>query len=112
MINDISSINIPDLGTGINKVNDVRDKTLRNLDSINAGEEKASFKDMLKDFIGDVNTMQKKADDSVNRLASGEITDVHDVMIKVEEANLSFSLMMEIRNKIVEGYKEVLRTNV
>lgn len=76
------------------------------------GDEQDSFKNVLSKFVGDVNQMQKQADTSVNKLASGEITDIHDVMVKVEEANLSFSLMMEIRNKIVEGYKEIMRTGV
>ncbi|PID28885.1 MAG: flagellar hook-basal body complex protein FliE [Candidatus Cloacimonadota bacterium] len=111
MINNPNDINRLDLA---NQIKDIRENKLTDLksqtDAVDSNKE--SFKDMLKGFVGDVNKMQKKADDSVNKLATGEITDVHDVMIKVEEANLSFSLMMEIRNKIVEGYKEVLRTNV
>lgn len=89
---------------GISKRSDELGKTV--------GAEEESFKDVLGKFVGDVNQLQKQADTSVNKLASGEITDIHSVMVKVEEANLSFSLMMEIRNKIVEGYKEILRTGV
>jgi len=77
-----------------------------------SGQSEESFKDVLTKFVGDVNQLQVKADTSVNQLAAGEITDIHDVMVKVEEANISFSLMMEIRNKIVEGYKEIMRTGV
>ena len=101
---DKLNLNIDNLANQVNKVKSQVDKA-------EAGE-KGSFKDLLKDFVGDVNNMQRKADEAVDQLAAGEVTDVHDVMVKVEEAHLSFNLMMEIRNKIVEGYKEVLRTQV
>jgi flagellar hook-basal body complex protein FliE len=68
-----------------------------------------SFKDTLNGFISDVNSMQVKADESINRMAAGEITDVHQVMTAVEEANTAFNMMMEIRNKVMDAYQEVLR---
>ncbi len=106
--------------SNIGAVKDLTSSTTSNIDklknAINGEAGKVdtgnSFKDMLQGFVGDVNKMQLQADESVNKLAAGEITDVHDVMVKVEEANLSFSLMMQIRNKIVEGYKEVIKTQV
>ena len=106
-LNKLSAIN--GLNNQINKINNnFQNKT----NEVDGATGKLSFKDQLQSFIGDVNQLQKEADTSVNKLAAGEVADVHDVMVKVEEANLSFSLMMEIRNKIVEGYKEVLKTSV
>lgn len=68
-----------------------------------------SFKDTLGSFMKDVNSMQIKADESINRMAAGEITDVHQVMNAVEEANVAFNMMMEIRNKVMDAYQEILR---
>jgi flagellar hook-basal body complex protein FliE len=68
-----------------------------------------SFKETLNGFLKDVNQMQIKADESINRMAAGEITDVHQVMTAVEEANTAFNMMMEIRNKVMDAYQEVLR---
>ncbi|MCL2182355.1 MAG: flagellar hook-basal body complex protein FliE [Chitinispirillia bacterium] len=68
-----------------------------------------SFKETLNGFLGDVNQLQKQADESVKKLASGEITDVHQVMTASEEAKVAFNLMMEIRNKVMEAYQEVMR---
>jgi flagellar hook-basal body complex protein FliE len=68
-----------------------------------------SFKDTLNGFLSDVNSMQVKADESINRMAAGEITDVHQVMTAVEEANTAFNMMMEIRNKVMDAYQEVER---
>lgn len=68
-----------------------------------------SFKDTLNGFLSDVNTMQVKADQSIEKMAAGEITDVHQVMSTVEEANVAFNMMMEIRNKVMDAYQEVMR---
>lgn len=68
-----------------------------------------SFKDTLNGFIKDVNAMQVKADESIKKMAAGEITDVHQVMAATEEANVAFNLMMEMRNKVMDAYQEVLR---
>jgi flagellar hook-basal body complex protein FliE len=68
-----------------------------------------SFKETLGSFMKDVNSMQLKADESINKMAAGEITDVHQVMNAVEEANVAFNMMMEIRNKVMDAYQEVLR---
>jgi len=68
-----------------------------------------SFKDTLNGFLKDVNSMQLKADESINKMAAGEITDVHQVMSAVEQANTAFNMMMEIRNKVMDAYQEVQR---
>lgn len=74
--------------------------------------EGPAFKDTLKNLIGDVDNMQKTAEESTRRMLTGEIEDVHQVMVAMEEAQTSFQLMMEIRNKIVEAYREVMRMQV
>ncbi len=43
---------------------------------------------------------------------TGEVEDAHDVMVAVEKAGISFELMMEIRNKMIEGYNEIMRMQV
>ena len=75
-------------------------------------EGSESFSDTLKKFITDVNTLQNKASKAGEKLAAGEITDVHEVMIAVEKANTSMELMLEMRNKIVEAYQEIMRMPV
>ena len=73
------------------------------------GKNAPSFQETLSSFMKDVNSMQLKADESINKMAAGEITDVHQVMNAVEEANTAFNMMMEIRNKVMDAYQEVLR---
>ena len=68
-----------------------------------------SFKETMQGFLKDVNSMQVKADQSIEKMAAGEITDVHQVMSTVQEANVAFNMMMEIRNKVMDAYQEVMR---
>ncbi len=77
-----------------------------------ADQAKVKFEDVLKQFVHDVNDMQYMAKESIEKLASGEITDVHQVMVAVEKAGISFDLMMEIRNKMLEAYQEIMRMQV
>ncbi|NQS98237.1 MAG: flagellar hook-basal body complex protein FliE [candidate division Zixibacteria bacterium] len=76
------------------------------------GADETSFKDVISQFIKDVDTMQKVSDESVKNYATGEITDIHQVMKAAEEANMSFQLMMEVRNRLVESYREIMRMQV
>ena len=75
-------------------------------------KDSKSFSTVLNKFVDDVNSLQNNADKSIEKLATGEITDVHQVMIAVEEANTAMEFMLEIRNKIVEAYQEIMRMPV
>lgn len=77
--------------------------------SVPLSKETQSFSETLKTFMEDVNTLQKKADESIKKMAAGEINDVHQVMSSVEEANVAFNMMMEIRGKVMEAYQQVMQ---
>ena len=66
------------------------------------------FGDMLTKLISDVDSAQKQADVSIQGLASGDSTSLQDVVMKMEQAEVSFQLMKEIRNKLLDAYKEVM----
>jgi flagellar hook-basal body complex protein FliE len=72
----------------------------------------SSFATVLKDSLSEVNKMQQKADAAVTALASGEKVSLHETMIAMEQADVSFRMMMQVRNKIVEAYQEILRMQV
>lgn len=67
------------------------------------------FMSTLKDAIGQVEGLQAEADQQVASLLGGTGQDVHGAMIAVERADLSFQLMMQVRNKIVNAYQEIAR---
>ncbi|GJQ49664.1 flagellar hook-basal body complex protein FliE [Candidatus Kuenenia stuttgartiensis] len=69
----------------------------------------ASFKDTLGGFINEINDLQVKASDSIEKFSGGKIENIHEVMVAMSKAEVSFKFMMETRNKLVETYKEVMR---
>jgi len=75
-------------------------------------ETNSSFGDTLNQAIADVNSLQSEAGKAVEKMVSGESTDLHDVMIAVEKARTSFDLLMEIRNKTIDVYREIMRMQV
>ncbi len=71
-----------------------------------------SFSEILKDSINKVSELEKDANQQAEKLATMESQDIHNTMIAVEKADLSFQLMMQIRNKIISAYEEIMRIQV
>lgn len=70
------------------------------------------FAGVLKSSLDEVNQLQQKADAAITALATGDKASLHDTMIAMEQADLSFRLMMQVRNKIVDAYQEIMRMQV
>jgi flagellar hook-basal body complex protein FliE len=70
-----------------------------------------SFSGLLKDAITQVSDLEKGSQGELQKFMSNE-SDLHSVMIALEKADLSFQVMMQVRNKIVAAYQEIMRTQV
>ena len=68
-----------------------------------------NFDETLQGFLKDVNELQLNADESIQKMVAGEVKDVHQVMLAVGEAKVAFNMMLEIRNKTMEAYQELIR---
>ncbi|MCK5882795.1 MAG: flagellar hook-basal body complex protein FliE [Bacteriovoracaceae bacterium] len=69
----------------------------------------SSFSEMLANSISDVNKMQVQANNAMERLASGKSKNLHETMLSVEKAEIAFKTMNQIRQKVLDAYKEVMR---
>ncbi len=67
-----------------------------------------SFNDVLGSLVKGVDNKQSVAEVSIRDLATGKTNNIQDVVLKLEEADVAFSLMREIRNKLLDGYKEII----
>ena len=76
------------------------------------GEVGPSFTETLAKSIEEVNHLQKEADQAIEKLASGESQSVHGAMLAATKADTAFRMTMQVRNKIVEAYQEVMRMQV
>jgi len=71
-----------------------------------------SFGNVLGKLISDVNTKQNAATAAVDGLQSGQPVPLHQAVIAMEEANVSFQLMVEVRNKLLDSYQEMMRMQI
>lgn len=70
------------------------------------------FMDTLKSAIGKANDVQIQANQAVDALVTGQTQDLHGTMVALQQADVSFQLMMQIRNKLVTAYEEIQRMQV
>ena len=77
-----------------------------------APAEGKDFKSMLIDSLEKVDRLQKEADAGVERLATGQTDNVAEVFTAVRKAEVAFDLLMEIRNKLTDAYKDVQQMRV
>ena len=71
-----------------------------------------SFKTFLAEALQKVNQQQIRAEQMTQQLVSGQAENLHDVMIAAEEAAISLQMAVQIRNKVVEAYQEIMRMQI
>jgi flagellar hook-basal body complex protein FliE len=72
----------------------------------------SQFGSVLKDAILDINKLQNDADKSIAKVQLEDAGSIHEAMIALEKAGISFQVMMQVRNKILDAYQEVMRMQV
>jgi len=66
-----------------------------------------NFEEVIGEQISRLNESQVEGDNAIERFVAGEETDLHNVMITIEEARMSMELAVQVRNKMIEAYKEL-----
>ena len=74
--------------------------------------DSGSFARVLTNAINNVDETMKASDQQVQQFIAGESDNIHDVMISMQKAQLSFDLMVEVRNKAIETYQEISRMQI
>jgi len=83
------------------------------LDTKKVDKDKISeFTKIFEESLKEVDKLQKQADKAIKELSFGKIKDIHQTMIALKKANISLELMMQIRNKIIEAYQEIMRMQI
>lgn len=80
--------------------------------SSQGAQGEGSFGGLLKEAIAQMSQVQREADALVEQVAKGRSSDLAGTMIALEKANLSFQLMIQVRNRMVEAYQEIMRMQV
>ena len=71
-----------------------------------------SFGEILKESVNKVDNLEMEADKAIQDFTVGGSETIHETMIAVEKAEISFKLLMEVRNKLIEAYQEVMRMQI
>ncbi len=75
-------------------------------------ESGSDFFTILKESLNEVNDMQVKGDQALSDIATGQVKDLHSAAIAIDKAEISMKVMLEVRNKALSAYKEILRTPI
>jgi len=76
------------------------------------GKADGSFGDMLSSFVDGVNNLHHESADIQQAFMSGEPVELHEVMVKAEEAGIATELLIEIRNKLMDAYSQLIKMPV
>ena len=71
-----------------------------------------SFQNMLNDAISEVNDQQIKGYDAMEGIATGKVTNLQEAVQRIEEAELSLKLALEVKNKAISAYREITRMQI
>jgi len=79
-----------------------------------AGNDPAqkTFADTLKEAVGTVNHLQLDSDKKMQELATGKTTNIPEVMMAAEKADIALRMMVQVRNKMIEAYQDVMKMQV
>ncbi|MEN3186385.1 MAG: flagellar hook-basal body complex protein FliE [Atribacterota bacterium] len=72
-------------------------------------DESKGFGKLLFDALTEVNTLQLEADNAIQGVVLGQEEDLHRAIIAMEKANLALGLTVQVRNKVIEAYQEIMR---
>jgi len=107
MLATISAVSMPSFPTpGLAPVAPVTPRPAEATEGQASGE---MFTKMVSNLVNEAQAQQTKADDAVKGMLTGQNTNIHEVMLAMEQARLTMSLVVETRNKFVEAYQELNR---
>jgi len=104
----MASVNFPAVSTVLPTTN----TNTSALNKIASDQKSKSFATFLKDSLNEVNKAQNESDNLTTKLAKGENVDLSQVMITSQKASITMQATIEIRNKAVEAYQEMMRMTV
>lgn len=100
------------MDNGIRPINGLKGTQLIGNKVLSSPKTDVEFTDVLKNAINQVVDDMKTAEKLNSQLVTGEVKDLHQVMTAMEKANLGLQLTVQVRNKVVEAYQEIMRMQV
>ena len=99
-------------GLGTDRMREMREQIQTDKASPSEKSEGATFGDYLKDLANEANSSQLIADSKMQEVAAGRNKDLHGAVLAMEKAEVNFKLLSQVRNKVIEAYREIMRMQV
>lgn len=101
------------MSTGIEPIADF-DKVINEFPEISSlkSSDGPEFGQWLSEKLAELNNNIVQADSSLRQLATGETNNIHQVMLSLEKAKLSMELTVQVRNRLLEGYQDIMRMQI
>ncbi len=100
--------NIPIRGDLLSPISDIT----KQRENGNVQENEGSFGNILTSKIEEINKLKADADDAITKVEFSDSGSIHEAIIAMEKASISFNTMLQVRNKMLEAYQEVMRMQV
>ena len=94
----------------INKIDNLNN--VSPINKQNKTNENGGFEEILKKELNETNDMLQKAQKTEDEIATGEVKDLATATITIQKAEMKMKMMLEVRNKAINAYKELLKTQI
>jgi len=95
-----------------NSINGVSSLLNNTKTGISTKKSSGDFSKVLENSISEVNNLQKNSEKAMSDMATGEVKNLHQAAIAIDKAELSMKMMLEVRNKALNAFKEISRTQI
>ncbi|ABS61551.1 MULTISPECIES: flagellar hook-basal body complex protein FliE [Fervidobacterium] len=92
----------------IERINGVNNQ-IQNISNTQSKSGNSEFSKILSDALQSVNEQQKNVEQMSDDFAKGKISNIHELVVEAEKASISLRLTVEVRNRIVDAYREIMR---
>jgi len=94
---------------GVNSINSMIASPVKNVDN---PDRNVNFKDILFDALNNVSTLEQESAKMTEDFIAGRTDNIHSVLIAAEKASISLQFIMEVRNKVMDAYQEIMRMQI
>ncbi|PAB61276.1 flagellar hook-basal body complex protein FliE [Anaeromicrobium sediminis] len=94
------------------KVNNLMINTSNDLENKKSNKISADFGNYFKDYLNKVNEYEAQSQELEKKAAVGELDNIHEVMIAAQKSEVALGFMIEVKNKVLDAYKEIMRLQV
>ncbi|SNR76431.1 flagellar hook-basal body complex protein FliE [Desulfurobacterium atlanticum] len=96
----------------INGLGSIKGSLLSGVSETSSNRSKTSFTELLEDFIKDVNNDLNAASQAEEKIMNGNVENFEELLYTISKSEISLRLLVEIRNKALESYQEIMRMQV